>query len=123
MPEQLANWDYQWSQVVGLAWADDAFKQRLFANPAKVLKEWGVTVPAGLQVKVLENTDPLPEDTDELLHLVLHPRPSAEALSEEELFGGVPGHAVAGCGCERCSCHHCYWCERCSCERCRCDKP
>jgi len=119
MPEQLANWDYQWSQVVGQAWADASFKRRLFANPAAVLTEYGVTLPAGLQVKLLESTEKVPNNTDDLVHVIFPAKPSAEDLSEEELLGGAPGTAVAGC--HRCSCHHCHWCERCACERCGCE--
>ena len=116
MPEQLAKWDYQWSQVVGQAWADDSFKQRLFANPTATLKEYGVDMPAGLQVKVLEDTEEVPENTGTIVHLVLPARPSDEDLLEEELVGGVGGQAVAYC--HHCGCYSCYRCYRCGCGGC-----
>jgi hypothetical protein len=60
--------DKEWAQIVGKAWADDKFRQQLLANPAAVLKENGITLPAGVTVNVLENMA----------------NPSGE-LSEEEL--------------------------------------
>jgi hypothetical protein len=122
MSGQLANWDYQWGQVVGQAWADEAFKQRLFADPAAALKEFGVETPAGLRVEVLQNADPAPRNTDTVMYLVLPAKPSAADLSEEELRDGTGGQGLARCGCEFCvSCERCS-CEKCGCERCaRCD--
>ena len=67
----------QWSQIVAKAWADGKFKQRLLADPAAVLKEHGITLPAGVTVAVLENTD-------KVLHLVL-PAASQGELSEADL--------------------------------------
>ena len=63
MFKQSINWDYQWGQIVGRAWADRDFNQRLLADPAGVLREYDVAAPAGLRIKVLEETDPVPEDT------------------------------------------------------------
>jgi nitrile hydratase alpha subunit len=74
----------QWSQVVAKAWADDKFKQRLLANPAAMLKENGVAVPAHVQVIVVENTD-------KVVHLTLPAKPSGE-ISEADLAkvaGGI----------------------------------
>jgi Nitrile hydratase, alpha chain len=118
MREQVANWDYQWSQVVGQAWADDAFKQRLFADPAAALKDYGLDMPAGVRVLVLENPDTMPQNTDEVLHFVLPPKPSAEDLSEEELHGGTVGPGLDRCGCGHCGCQHCHYCARCACDLC-----
>ena len=51
------DFEYQWGQLVARAWADPAFKAKLLADPAGVLKENGLTPPAGKQFKVVENTD------------------------------------------------------------------
>src|SRR5207249_6970047 len=47
----------RWSQLVAQAWTDDNLKRRLLENPASVLREHGIPVPAGVEVKVVENTD------------------------------------------------------------------
>ena len=46
----------QYQQIITKCWADDAFKQRLLADPAGTLKQEGLDVPAGVTVKVVENT-------------------------------------------------------------------
>lgn len=74
----------RWGQVVARAWRDPAYKQQLLAEPAAVLREAGIEVPAGQQVRVVENTD-------QVVHLVL-PQQPAGTLSDEQLdqvAGGV----------------------------------
>ena len=51
-------------QIIAKCWADEAFKQRLLADPAGTLKQEGVEIPAGVTVKVVENTV-------RVLHLVI----------------------------------------------------
>ena len=51
--ENLRKWD----RLVARVWADEAFKQYLKDEPAKVLKEYGLDVPTDLEIRVLENTD------------------------------------------------------------------
>jgi hypothetical protein len=46
-----------WGQIVARAWQDEGFKRRLLAEPVAVLKDHGIAAPAGVQVKVVENTD------------------------------------------------------------------
>jgi hypothetical protein len=117
------NWDFQWGQIVGRAWADDDFKRRLLADPASALQEHGLTPPAGVCVEVLDGPDQEADDADDVMRLVLPARPSAEELSEDELCSvGGPGAAPAArcewCRCERCSCERCHRCEFCRCEGC-----
>ena len=64
-------------KIIARAWRDPAFKAKLLADPHATLKEAGVTVPEGVTVKVVENTD-----THH--HLVLPPKPTGE-LSDEDL--------------------------------------
>jgi hypothetical protein len=108
---ESVDWESQWDQIVARAWADAAFKSRLLADPAAVLKEYGVAPPSGVTIKVHENTD-------KVLNLTLPSKPAAEELSVEELQR-VAGGAAFRCGCERCGRCRCG-CERCRCERCRC---
>ena len=73
-----------WSQIVAEAWANAAFKKRLLADPAAALKEQGIDVPQGVQVKVVQ-------DTAGLRHLVLPCGVEGGELSEEAL-----AHAAGG---------------------------
>ena len=68
----------QWGQIVAKAWQDEAFKKRLLAEPASVLKELGVAVPADMTVKVIENTP-------KTCYLTLPVKPSTDQLSAEDL--------------------------------------
>jgi hypothetical protein len=74
----------KWGQVVARAWSDEAFKRRLLAEPGAVLREQGMDVPPGVEVRVVENTDTL-------IHLPLPPKPAAGELSEEQLDAVAAG--------------------------------
>ena len=85
--EQLTAYAKQYGQVVAKAWADDAFKQRLLAEPAAVLQAEGIAVPEGVELRAVENTD-------KVMYLMLPPKPSAE-LSDEQL-DQLAGGTTAG---------------------------
>ncbi len=70
-------------RIIARAWADDAFKAALLADPMNTLAREGFEVPAGLTIAVHEST----ADT---LHVVLPPKPSA-VLSDEDLAGAAGG--------------------------------
>lgn len=67
-----------YAKVVKRAWSDPAFKALLLSDPAAGLASMGLPLPAGMRVKVLE-------DTDELIHLVLPPPPDGDELADESL--------------------------------------
>ncbi len=73
-------------KVIARAWSDPAYKVKLLGDPHAALAEAGVEVPAGVTVKVVENT----ADTH---HLVLPVAPAnAKELSDDEvekLAGGA----------------------------------
>ncbi len=73
-----------YARVVAKAWQDDAFKQRLLANPRAVLEQEGLDLPAGVEVRLVENTD-------RLMYLNLPARPEGE-LSIEQLDQATGGH-------------------------------
>ena len=81
-------------QVITKAWNDDSFKQRLLADTMAVLKEEGVQVPAGLEVKAVENTE-------KLVHMIIPLKPvSSEFLDETLLLiAQGSGFHVLGCSC------------------------
>ena len=74
-----------YGKVLAKAWSDPPFKAQLLADPPAALASLGITVPAGMQVKVLE-------DTDSLTHLVLRPPPSGELSADDlrKVVGGLP---------------------------------
>ena len=74
------------SQILAKCWSDAAFKASLLADPVAVLKAQGVEVPAGVQVRVVE-------DTDQVVHWVLPAKPGA--LSDADLEG-VAGGGMLG---------------------------
>jgi hypothetical protein len=43
-------------RIIAKTWRDEAFRRRLLRNPRAVLHEEGVRVPAGVKVKVVQNT-------------------------------------------------------------------
>jgi hypothetical protein len=67
-----------YAKVVARAWSDPAFKARLLADANAALAAAGASMPPGMTVKVVENTD-------KLVHLVLPLRPADTELSQEAL--------------------------------------
>jgi hypothetical protein len=93
---QQGSWQKQWGMLVAEVWADENLKQRLISDPASVLQEYGLEVPEGFELKVVE-------DTDQVRHLVI-PASPADDLFDEDLTSS-PGMYCWYCGgCGRCGC-------------------
>ena len=45
------------AQLFAACWKDEALKARFMSDPKAVLKEHGLDVPDGMDVKVVENAD------------------------------------------------------------------
>ncbi len=77
------------AKAIARAWADEAYKAKLLADPHSALAEAGVEIPEGVTVKIVENTA-------DIVHLVLPAMPAnAGELSADELdkvAGGVFNH-------------------------------
>ena len=73
----------QTGRIIAKAWADEAFKAALIADPVATLKAEGIPVPEGLSLTVVENTSTH-------IHIVLPPKPPEGEISEDAL-GGVAG--------------------------------
>ncbi len=71
------------AQLFAACWKDEALKARFMADPKAVLKEHGLDVPDGIDVKVVENSD-------SHVHLTLPAKPSVD-LSDEELSNAAGG--------------------------------
>ena len=66
------------NQIIEKAWADAAFKQQLLADPAAAIKDtFNLTVPAGIEVAVVE-------ETSSKLYLVI-PQNPADASDDDNL--------------------------------------
>ena len=72
-----------YGKLVAKAWSDDEFKAKLLADPMKVFKENSMEVPAGIEVRIVENTTGV-------MHFILPPEPSDE-LKDEQLAGASGG--------------------------------
>ncbi|WP_323705830.1 NHLP leader peptide family RiPP precursor [Thiorhodovibrio frisius] len=72
----------QYQQLINKCWADEAFKQRLLANPAETLKSEGIEVPEGVRVQAVENTA-------QVFNLVIPARPKELSDEELEVAGGM----------------------------------
>ena len=78
------------AQLFAACWKDEALKARLMSDPKAVLKEHGLDVPDGIDVKVVENAD-------DCVHITL-PAPPARLmdLSDDDLQGAAGGYASQG---------------------------
>ena len=76
------------AQLFAACWKDEALKARFMADPKAVLAEYGMPVPDGTDVKVVENAD-------DCVHITLPAPPDGDAeLLDDELSnvagGGIP---------------------------------
>lgn len=79
----------KWGKLISQCWADEAFKQRFISDPGAIMKEAGLDVPAGVELKVVEDKNSI-VDTDTIKYILLPPKPGK--LTDEQL------DAVAGGG-------------------------
>ncbi len=81
LPKEQPEVAKKWFQLVAQARADKTLKQRLMDTPVVVLREHGVNVRQGLDIRVVE-------DTDKVFYLKL---PAEAELTDGELDGIVGG--------------------------------
>jgi hypothetical protein len=80
-------------KLFAACWKDDALIARFQTNPAEVLAEYGMDVPEGMNVNVVENSDTT-------VHITLPAAPDGHGeLSDEELeyAGGGVQTPYIGC--------------------------
>lgn len=71
--------------LVTACWKDSELKQRLIQDPISVLTEFGVPIPNGKSVAVVENTE-------STIHITIPERPDTQIeLSDEELESAAGG--------------------------------
>ena len=75
------------ADLFAACWKDEALKARFMADPKAVLAEYGIDVPDGINVNVVENTD-------NTVHITMPMAPAgAGELSDEELANVAGGCA------------------------------
>ena len=81
------------ADLFAACWKDEALKQRFMADPKTVLAEYGMDVPDGMAVNVVENTD-------NTVHITMPAPPSGHGdLSDEELSNAAGGSVGGTCSC------------------------
>lgn len=88
MEEQMKERGKTMAKIIAKAWADEAFKQKLMAQPAETIREEGLDVPPEVELRVVECTD-------KVMYFVLPQKPMIGKGSIEELEGRK---AAAWCG-------------------------
>jgi hypothetical protein len=76
------------NKIIAKTWQDEEFKARLVADPATSLRQEGIEIPAGVEMRVVA-------DTDSVRYLRLPLRPSTEELSDEQMTQVVGGGCAA----------------------------
>ena len=73
------------TQLFAACWKDEALKSRFMSDPKAVLKEHGLDVPDGIDVKVVENAD-------DCVHITLPAPPAGHmGLADDELSNAAGG--------------------------------
>ena len=76
------------AQLFAACWKDEALKARFMSDPKAVLAEYGMPVPEGMDVKVVENAD-------DRVHITLPAPPAGHMdLSDDELSNAAGGLAL-----------------------------
>ncbi|MGE5398635.1 MAG: NHLP leader peptide family RiPP precursor [Chitinophagales bacterium] len=73
-------------KIISQCWTDEAFKKRFIADPATVMKEVGMELPAGVEFQVVENTD-------QVKYILLPPK--QDELNDEQLDEVTGGSVFA----------------------------
>lgn len=55
MTENTQEAGKRMARVIAKAWADEGFKKRLISDPAAVLSGEGITVPEGIDLRIIED--------------------------------------------------------------------
>ena len=76
----------QLAELFAACWKDEELKARFMSDPKAVLTEYGLDVPDGIDVNVVENSD-------NTVHITMPAGPTdAAELSDEELSAAAGGY-------------------------------
>ena len=78
MEEEKKEQGKKYAKLIAKAWSDESFKERLLADPRTVLEAEGISVPPGVYVKVVEDTD------TQIFMVIPRPPENFNIMDEEE---------------------------------------
>jgi len=81
----------RFARIIAMAWADENYKKRLMGDPVALLKEEGIDLPAGMSLRVVE-------DTPNLRSIVLPPPPKEGEIVDLEERAAAASCCVCTCG-------------------------
>ena len=85
------NFSKTLAELFAACWKDEALKARFMNDPKAVLAEYGMDVPDGMDVKVVENSD-------NTVHITMPMAPGGHhELSDEELSAAAGGNSPQSC--------------------------
>lgn len=90
MQEAKKEQNKKMAKIIARAWSEESFKERLISNPRAVLTECEISVPAGIEVRVLEQTD-------QVMYIVLPMKPGEEWLIKPDMSEETDEIACARC--------------------------
>ncbi len=90
MEEERKEQDKKMAKIIARAWSDESFKERLISNPRAALTEYKIFLPAGVEVKVLEQTV-------DVMYIVLPLKPGEEWLIKPMMSEDTDEIACARC--------------------------
>ena len=78
------------AKMIARAWSDESFKALLLSNPKEALMECDIIMPAGVEVRVVE-------ETDQVVYIVLPLKPGEEWLVKPIMNEDTDEIACARC--------------------------
>jgi hypothetical protein len=81
----------KWTQLVKRAWTDETLKHQLLNDPAPLLREHGIAIPAGAYVRVVQD-----KDTVACIVEPVKPADDLAELTASDLSGVVGGKRATG---------------------------
>src|ERR1041384_192066 len=79
------KWQDTIAEIIAKTWSDPAFKARVKSDAAAVMRDYGLDVPAGLTVRVHENTPTVS-------HVVLPMKPDNVSIDSHGFVDDQHGH-------------------------------
>ncbi len=94
---EKTDWKALDAKLVAWAWEDEDFKATLLSNPMQAVARAGLTVPEGIEIKVIEQAagDQVKEEPG-VHYLILPPKPKLDEAEEFELSDEELSFAAGG---------------------------